>query len=77
MSSGPTGTKPVKFKNYYHLQLEKKDWCNYLKECPMENNIGECYCWICKHHNKLDIPNLLAERGQNANNLRTAVSNTK
>ncbi len=69
--------KPFKIKQYYHLHLEKKEWCNYLRECPMENNIGDCYCWVCKYHKKLDIPNLLAERGRNANNLCATVPDSE
>lgn len=66
MSSGPSGVGVEKFipKTYYHLKLSKKDWCTYFKSCPMEDNIGQCYCWICKHAEKLDIPHLLAERGR-------------
>jgi len=66
MSAGPTLTGKKKFESkiYYHLKLEKKDWCHYFKKCPMENNITGDYCWICKYHKKLDIPHLLAERGR-------------
>jgi len=61
MSSGQSelGDSPPKLKEYYNLNLEKKDWCSYFKPCPIENNIGGCYCWICQYHIKLDIPNLL------------------
>lgn len=65
MSSGPTPTKTrFKTKTYYHLKLSKKDWCTYFKNCPIEDNIGENYCWICKYHQKVDVPHLLAERGR-------------
>jgi len=64
MSSGPTGTKPVKFRTYYHLKLTKKDWCGYFKDCPMENNITGEWCWICKYAKKVDVPHLLNERGR-------------
>jgi len=66
MSGGQSefGENLIKFKDYYHLHLEKKDWCTYFKDCPIENNIGDCYCWICKHKRELDIPHLLCERGR-------------
>ncbi len=66
MSSGPTrtGTKLLKFRKYYHLHLEKKDWCTYYKDCPIENNVGERWCWVCKYCKKLDVPTLLRERGR-------------
>ena len=64
MSSGPTGTKKFKGNSYYHLKLTKKDWCTYFKDCPMENNIGDCYCWICKYAKTVDVPHLLIERGK-------------
>jgi len=63
VSKGPTGTKKFNKKTYYHLQLNKEDWCHYFKKCPIENNINGNYCHICKYHHKLDIPTLLAERG--------------
>lgn len=67
MSSGPTRTKAFNGNTYYSLRLTKKDWCIYFKDCPMDFNIsvknGD-YCWVCKYHKKLDIPNLLAERGR-------------
>jgi len=63
MSKGPTGTREFNGRKYYNLELNKKDWCTYFKECPMENNINGNYCNICKYQQKLDIPILLAERG--------------
>ena len=65
MSSGPTGTKAFNGNTYYHLKLTEKDWCMYHKNCPIEFNLpnGD-YCWVCKYHKKLDIPNLLTERGR-------------
>lgn len=63
MSKGPAGTKQFNGKNYYHLELNKKDWCIYFKECRIENNIPGPYCHICKYQRKLDIPTLLAEKG--------------
>jgi len=65
MSSGPSGVGGEKLipKKYYHLKLTKKDWCIYFKDCPMEDNIGERYCWICKYAKKVDLPHLLHERG--------------
>jgi len=65
MSSGQSefGKTDLVFKTYYHLHLTKKDWCSYFKECPIENNIGNCYCWVCKYRRDLDIPDLLCERG--------------
>ncbi len=64
MSSGPIGTKRFEPKTYYHLKLTKKDWCNYLKQCPIEDNVGENYCWTCKHCKKIDVATLLIERGR-------------
>lgn len=66
MSTDPTGTKgSFERVRYYHLKLGPKDWCTYFKGvCPIENNIEEMYCWICKHKKLLDIPDLLAERGR-------------
>jgi len=66
MSSGQSefGETGPTFKTYYNLHLEKKDWCNYFKDCPIDNNISGCYCWVCKHAKKLDIPDLLYERGR-------------
>jgi len=66
MSSGQSefGEDPPKFKEYYNLILEKKDWCKYFKDCPIKSNIPGCYCWICRYAEKLDIPNLLIERGR-------------
>jgi hypothetical protein len=66
MSKGPTrtGKEDIRYKTYYHLKLEPKDWCDYFKGvCDIKNNIGEKYCWACKYRKPLDIPHLLAERG--------------
>jgi len=64
MSLRPTETKSFNGNTYYRLKLTKEDWCMF-KDCPLEFNIpnGD-YCWVCKYHKKLDIPNLLAERGK-------------
>lgn len=66
MSTDPTGANGnLNTKTYYHLKLSPKDWCQYFKGvCPIEDNIGEQYCWACKHRKPLDIPHLLAERGR-------------
>ncbi len=63
MSKGTIGTKKFNGRKYYHLELKIKDWCNYHKECPMDNNINGNYCHACKYQKKLDIPTILAERG--------------
>lgn len=64
MSSGPVGTKPVKFRKYYHLHLKPEDYCSYDGECHMDTNIGPPLCWACKYAKKLDIPTLLIEKGR-------------
>lgn len=64
MSKGPTLTKKFNGREYYHLELTKKDWCLYYKDCPMENNVTGNYCCMCKYHKELDVPKLLAERGR-------------
>ena len=51
-------------KTYYHLKLKTKDWCFFKGDCPMEENIGDNYCWICKYKKELDVPDLLKERGR-------------
>lgn len=80
MSSAPACTTEIRFKKYYHLKLTKKDWCSYPEECWIENNVSRTnYCWVCKYYKKLDIPNLLSEKGNSIekNNICTAVSNSK
>ncbi len=68
MSSGSTGTggeEKFKERRFYNLKLKPKDWCGYFKGvCDIDNNVGEKYCWACKHRKPLDIPDLLAERGR-------------
>lgn len=66
MSKGPSGVKDedIKFKHYYNLKLELKDWCRYHKGvCGIVNNINGNYCWACKYRRPLEIPKLLEERG--------------
>ena len=77
MSKGAPGVKPFKPTCYYHLTLTKKDWCSYFKPCPMENNITGQYCWACKHFKTVDVQHLLAERGRDADNICTTISNTE
>lgn len=66
MSTEPVGAEgKIVSKTYYHLYLKPKDWCTYFKgPCAIENNIGPDYCWACKYRKKLDIPDLLVERGK-------------
>ena len=68
MSKGPSGADgediKLKYRKYYNLKLELKDWCSYDKGvCDIVVNVAGNYCWACKYRIPLEIPKLLKERG--------------
>ena len=48
------------------LHIEKKDFCNYVKDCDNEKTV---LCLVCKYFKNLDVPKL-AERKRLAEVIR-------